>query len=568
MYILGINTGRNTSAALIKDGEIIAAAEEERFIREKGTSKFPINAIRFCLEFEKINLNKVDYIVFPYDLRIGVWKLFKVFIRYFPKSLQALFVRLQKMLVPENFISLLSKNFKVSKKEIKKKLRKIEHHLAHSAVAYFVSGFESSAILSIDGSGEVATALLAIAKDNKIIKLKEIYFPNSVGLLYNTVTQFLGFKIDNGEGKVMGLAPYGKPSYAKEFSDIIWTTSDGGFKMNMKYFRYHYTANKKQPFYSRLFVKKFGPPRVRESEITERDEDLAATLQDVTEKIGIHLAKHLYKLTKERNLCIGGGVALNSVMNFKILQDTSFENIYIYPASHDGGTAIGAALYLYYTILNNPKRNVTQTPYLGPSYSNDEIENALKKFNLGYKKVEETNEIARIGAKYISEGKIIGWFQGRLEIGPRALGNRSILCAAYPAEMKDILNERVKHREGFRPFAPTVKIERYKEYFEIDTPSPYMLLVCKVKKEKIKEIPAITHIDGTARLQTVSKEENPLYWKLIDEYEKITGCAVILNTSFNVRGEPIVCSPEDAIKCFLKTYMDALIIGKYIVEKK
>lgn len=567
MYILGINTGRNTSAALIKDGEIIAMAEEERFIREKGTSKFPLNAIKFCLEFEKITLDSVDYIVFPYDLKIGIWKLFKVFIRYFPKSLQALFVRFQKMLTPENFVSLLSKNFGLSKKEIKKRLYKIEHHIAHSAVAYFASGFKSAAILSIDGSGEVATTLLAKAKDNRIVKLKEVYFPNSVGLLYNTITQFLGFKIDDGEGKVMGLAPYGKPNYTKEFEDIIWPTDDGGYKMNMKYFRYHYTANKKQPFYSKKFIKRFGKPRIRESEITERDKDLAATLQDVTEKIGVHLAKHLYEITKEKNLCIGGGVALNSVMNFKILENVPFENIYIYPASHDGGTAIGAALYLYYCVLKNPKKPVTQSPYLGPSYTNDEIKKALEKFNLKYRKVENDEEVAKIGAKFISEGKIIGWFQGRLEIGPRALGNRSILCAPYPAEMKDILNERVKHREGFRPFAPSVKIERYKDYFEIETPSPYMLLVCKVKKEKIKEVPAITHVDETARLQTVSKEENPLYWKLIDYYEKLTGCPVILNTSFNVRGEPIVCSPEDAIKCFLGTHMDALIIGNYIVEK-
>ncbi len=531
MYILGINFGRNTSAALIKNGEIIVAAEEERFIREKGTDKFPINAIKFCLDFENITLKDVEYITFSYDMKKGMLRLFFVFLRYFPKTIPAALIKLKKFLVPSNYIKALTKSFGISKKELKKKIVNVEHHIAHSAVAYFCSGFDSAAILSIDGSGEVATTLLGRASGNNIEKLKEVYFPHSVGLLYSSVTQFLGFRIDNGEGKVMGLAPYGKPTYSKEFEDIIWPTSDGRFKMNMKYFRYHLTANKKEPIYSKKIVKKFGKPRIKESEITKRDEDLAATLQDTTEKIGVHLAKELYKLTGEKNLCVSGGVALNSVMNFKILQQTPFENIYIYPASHDGGTAIGSALYLYYSMLGNSKKPVTQTPYLGPSYTEDEVFDALNRFNLKYTKIEDKNELAKIGAKLIHKGKIIGWFQGRLKIGPRALGNRSILCAPYPAEMKDILNERVKHREGFRPFAPAAKIERFKEFFEIDTPSPYMLLVCDVKKEKIENLVAISHVDNTARLQTVSKDENPLYWKLIDEYEKLSGIPVILNTS-------------------------------------
>jgi carbamoyltransferase len=365
----------------------------------------------------------------------------------------------------------------------------------------------------------------------------------------------------------MGLAPYGKPTYSKEFEKVIYPTKDGGFKMDMSYFRYHYTGNKKKPFYSKKFIKIFGIPRIPESEITKRDEDLAATLQDATEKIGVHLAKYLYDLTKEKRLCLSGGVALNSVMNFKILQETNFDEVYIYPASHDGGTAIGAALYVHYSLLNNPLKPVNQSPYLGPEYSDNEIEKSLKNFNLKYEKIDNKDKLAKIGAQLIHEGKIIGWFQGRTEIGPRALGNRSILCRPYPEEMKKILNERVKHREGFRPFAPSAKIERYKEFFEIDIPSPYMLLVCNTRKEKLKELSAITHVDGTARLQTVSKEENELYWKLIDEYEKLSGIPVILNTSFNVRGEPIINSPDDAIKCFLKTHMDALIIGNFLVKK-
>ena len=450
---------------------------------------------------------------------------------------------------------------------MKKKVINVEHHIAHASASYFCSGFNSAAILSLDGSGEIATTLMAIAQGNKIKKLKEIHFPYSIGLLYNTVTQFLGFRIDSGEGKVMGLAPYGKPTYSKEFEKVIYPTKDGGFKMDMSYFRYHYTGNKKKPFYSKKFIKIFGIPRIPESEITKRDEDLAATLQDATEKIGVHLAKYLYDLTKEKRLCLSGGVALNSVMNFKILQETNFDEVYIYPASHDGGTAIGAALYVYYSLLNNPLKPVNQSPYLGPEYSDNEIEKSLKNFNLKYEKIDNKDKLAKIGAQLVHEGKIIGWFQGRTEIGPRAFGNRSILCRPYPEEMKKILNERVKHREGFRPFAPSAKIERYKEFFEIDIPSPYMLLVCNTRKEKLKELSAITHVDGTARLQTVSKEENELYWKLIDEYEKLSGIPVILNTSFNVRGEPIINSPDDAIKCFLKTHMDALIIGNFLVKK-
>ncbi|MBN1898615.1 MAG: hypothetical protein JW827_07540, partial [Spirochaetes bacterium] len=477
------------------------------------------------------------------------------------------FIKLKKFFISPNFTRLLSKEFHVPMNLLKKKIIGVEHHVAHAAVAFYSSHFKSSAILSIDGSGEVATTLLGKFQGNKFTKLKQVFFPHSVGLLYSTITQFLGFRIDNGEGKVMGLAPYGEPVYKDIFDKMIWPTKNGKFKMNMSYFRYHFTGEKKTPFYSKKIVRLFGKPRIKESEITRRDQNLAATLQDSTEKIGIHLARHLWDLTREKNLCISGGVALNSVMNFKIKQNTRFKNIYIYPASSDAGCAIGSAYYLYYNLMNNAVQKVTQSPYLGPAYSDEQIEEACKKFKLKYTVQKDPDRLTQFAAEKIKQGKILGWFQGRMEVGPRALGNRSIICAPFPGKMKDILNDRVKHREGFRPFAPSAKTEGYKKYFDIDTPSPYMLLVCDVKKEKLDQVAAITHVDNTARLQTVSKEENPLYWKLIDKYEKISGIPVILNTSFNVRGEPIVSSPEDAIKCFLGTHMDYLIMGHHIVKK-
>jgi carbamoyltransferase len=301
--------------------------------------------------------------------------------------------------------------------------------------------------------------------------------------------------------------------------------------------------------------------------MTDRDNDLAATLQEATENIGVHMAKHLHQLTGEKKLCIGGGVALNSVMNYKILKETPFEEVFIYPASSDAGTAAGAALYHYFSVLGHPKKPVNPSAYLGPVYSDEACEQAFKQFNLKYTRLSDVAATTKYAATALSQGKILGWFQGRMEIGPRALGNRSIICQPYPDEMKAVLNDRVKHREGFRPFAPSAKIERYQEFFEIATPSPYMLLVCDTKKDKLQQLSAITHVDNTARLQTVSRSDNPVYWQLIDEYEKLTGIPVILNTSFNVRGEPIVCTPADAIKCYLGTHMDMLILGNLVAEK-
>ncbi|MDA0748308.1 MAG: hypothetical protein O2954_17460 [bacterium] len=566
MNILGINTGRNTAAALIQDGEILALAEEERFIREKGTSKFPRHSVAYCLEVGGISLEEVDYITYPYDRTLSSWPMIKVFLRYFPKTLQAAWVQLQKVVTPSDFTKELSTAFGVPLAELKKKVVQVEHHVAHAAVVFYTSGFDSASVLSMDGIGEYATTLWGRAEGTTFTKLDEVHFPYSVGLLYNTVTQFLGFRIDSGEGKVMGLAPYGTPKYMDEFSKIVWPTENGRFAMDMSYFRYHYTADKTTPFYSNKFTKLFGPPRVPESEMTQHYTDLAATLQEMTERLGVHFAKNLYERAPNENLCVGGGVALNSVMNFKILRETPFKNIAIYPASHDGGTAAGSALFLYFNKLGNPRKPVTQSAYLGPEYSDTEIEEALKENGLAYERLEEDALVEKT-AGYLKDQRIIGWFQGRIEVGPRALGNRSILCAPFPAEMKDILNHRVKRREGFRPFAPVAPIERYEDFFEIDAPSPHMLLVCDVKKDRIKDIPAVTHVDDTARLQTITQEQNPRYWKLVQAFDRLTGIPVLVNTSFNVRGEPIVCTPSDAIRCYLGTNIDVLVVGNYVVRK-
>ena len=558
MYVLGINCYYHDSAAcLIKDGKVIAAAEEERFTREKHTNKFPVHAIDYCLREAGISFSEISHIGFFWNPWIRLRKGMSILLRYFPKSITAFRdanTGFNMMRVKNE----IKNNFRTSNF----KFYYIEHHLAHAASCFFVSPFKEAAILSIDGTGESTTTLLAIGRENKIKVLKRIKFPHSIGLVYNAVTEFLGFKRDSDEWKVMGLAPYGKPAYYNEFKRLIKLKPDGSFKLDLSYFKFQYGG---EPYYSKKFVKVFGQPRKEDDPIEKRHEDIAHSLQLVTEEAILHIVKYLQKATNQKKLCLAGGVALNSVANGRIITETKFRDIFVQPAANDAGTSLGSAFYIYNQILKNPRSYIMHDAYLGPEYSEREIEAELKKNNLDYIK---SDNITKDAAKLLSEGKIVGWFQDRMEFGPRALGNRSILADPRKAEMKDIINAKVKYRESFRPFAPSVLEEYTSEYFEHDYPSPFMLLVYKIKKNKQKLIPAVTHADGTGRLQTVNKKINPLYWNLIDEFRKLTNIPVILNTSFNIKGEPIVCSPKDAINCFKNTGIDCLAIGPFLVKQK
>jgi carbamoyltransferase len=456
----------------------------------------------------------------------------------------------------------------IKKIGFKAKILFVDHHLSHSGAAFLCSPFENAAIITIDGVGEYTTTRISLGKGNQIIPLREIQFPHSLGLLYSTFTAFLGFEVNEGEFKVMGLAPYGKPTYYEKIKKLIQIKDYGSFKLNMKYFAYTYSER----MFSNEFIKLFGKPRKPNSEITERDKDLAASLQKILEEVIIKIAKHTKEITGQENLCIAGGVALNSVANGALLREKIFKNIFVQPASTDAGSAIGAALYFYNCYLNKKRCYEMKTDYLGPEYKNEEIIQILNEYSIKGIKYEfmDYKKLIKKTAGLLAENKIIGWFQGRMEFGPRALGNRSILANPNKKEMKDILNERVKHRESFRPFAPSVLEEYAKEYFKIDNKNtrwPFMLFVFPVRKNKQSIISAVTHVDGTARIQTVSKENNSLYYDLIKEFYKIKKIPVVLNTSFNVRGEPIVMSPKDALETFLKTGMDYLVIGNYFISK-
>ena len=452
---------------------------------------------------------------------------------------------------------------KVIKKRIgyKGNIMFIPHHLSHAASAFLVSPFNKAAIITIDGVGEWTTASYGIGDENKIKIMKEIQFPHSLGLLYSTVTAFLGFKVNNDEYKIMGLSAYGKPKYIDAFKKIIEIKNDGSFKLNMEYFAYHY----KKRMYSNKFVKILGKPRVKEP-INERHKDIAASLQKITEEIIIRMANHVHKTTRMTNLCMAGGVALNSVANGLLYEKTKFKNIFIQPAASDAGGAIGVGFYIN-SILNKKRDFVMNHAFFGPGFSDSEIKESLRRSNISFKEYRR-NELLKTVAKLIWNNKIIGWFQGRMEIGPRALGNRSILANPCNPKMKDIVNKKVKHREEFRPFAPAVCYDKAKEFFDINEERPFMLKVCNVKKEKRRLVPAITHIDGSARIQTVRKEQNPLFYNLIDEFGKLSKVPVLLNTSFNVKGEPIVCSLDDAYKCFKGTEIDYLVMGNFMISKE
>ena len=580
MIILGINAYHgDSSACLIKDGSLITAAEEERFRRIKHWAGFPEKAVKHCLWSAGLGLEDIDYIAINRNPKANLYKKVLFTLRNRP-SFALIKDSLKNALKVKDIKIIMSERLGMKGQKIKAELYHIEHHRAHMASAFFVSPFEGAATLSIDGFGDFVSTMMGIGEGNKIEVIDQVNFPHSLGLFYTALTQYLGFPKYGDEYKVMGLSAYGRPIYLKEMEEIVRLKQNGRFELNLDYFVHHSEGvsmlwEDSEPIlghaYSDRLIEKFGPERRYGEPITEHHQDIAASLQAMYEKAFFHILNYLYERTKIKNLCLAGGCALNSVANGKIFDNTPFKEVYIQPAANDAGGSLGAAYYLYHQIFGKQRNFVMDKVYWGPDFSEAEISEKLKVRseelnNCKIEKIDNEDELCKKVAKYIADGKVVGWFQGRMEWGPRALGNRSILVDPRRAEMKDILNARIKRREPFRPFAPSILLEAVGEYFEKDYPDPFMIKVYPIKEDKRKVIPAVTHVDGTGRLQTVSKEENPLYYKLIKEFEKITGVPVVLNTSFN-ENEPIVCTPDEALDCFLRTKMDVLVLGNVIICK-
>ena len=559
MNILGISCFyHDSSACLLQDGQIVAAAQEERFNREKYSQVFPLNAINYCLQAGGITIHDVDHISFYEKPYLKFSRILLMHLKAYPFSFKNF---LKSM--PSWFEDRLVVPLKIEKElGYKGSIVFLKHHLNHAASAFLLSPFEESAIFTADGVGEWTTTTCGYGRGTDIDIFREMRYPDSLGLLYSIVTTYLGFRVFSGEGKVMGLSSYGEPVYLNKFEEIITVKPDGSFLLDPAYF----TFNKGSRMFSEKFVKMFGPPRVAESDFEKRHYDMAATLQKFVENTVITIAQKLYEETRSENLCLAGGLFLNCVANYKIREKTPFKNLYIQPAAGDSGAALGAAIYTYNCLLENPRSTVMKSAALGPDYSDNNIKRALLNAGLKFEQ-HDPDKIAGFAAKRLSENKILGWLQGRMEFGPRALGNRSILANPCNPDIKDILNEKVKKRESFRPFAPAAIEECAKDYFDLDVPSPFMLLAPPVKEEMKSVIPGVTHVDGTARLQTVNKGDNALFWQLINEFKEITGIGVVVNTSFNLRGEPIVCTPEEAINCFLRSEIDCLIMGNFVTEK-
>lgn len=572
MIILGINAYHGDAAAvLLRDGKLIAAAEEERFNRIKHSAGFPYRAIDYCLKEAAITIKDVDHIAVSRNPSANLHKKIIFMLKkgnFINKMVKDRLANVVKIWDIKNEIA---KYYDIDASTIKAPVHKIEHHLAHAASAFYVSPFEEATILTIDGFGDFCSTTWSIGKGKDITILGKIVYPHSLGIFYTALCQFIGFTKYGDEGKVMGLAPYGQPEYIDVMRKIV-INQGSYFELSLNYFLHHtngidMTWEKDSPsiaiIYSDAMKKVLGGPRLQGEPIKSKHENIAASMQLMLEEAVFSLINYATKKIGVYNLALAGGVAFNSVMNGKIKNNTAVKNLYIQPAAGDAGTALGAALYVYYQLEKNPNKYIMTHAYTGPSFTDEEIEKEIKTFNLKYSYRKDYIEHA---AKLIADGKIIGWFNGRMEFGPRALGNRSIIADPRKAEMKDILNARIKHRESFRPFAPTILKEYTGDYFDYDEESPFMLLVYPIKYEKRKEIPAVTHIDGTGRLQTIKREDNPPYYDLIYNFMKLTNVPVVLNTSFN-ENEPIVCTASDAIKCFLTTKMDALFLSYFCIEK-
>ena len=585
--VLGISCFyHDAAAALLCDGVIVAAAQEERFTRKKHDSSFPANAIASCLRQAGMTPAEIDYVAFYDKPLLKFERILETYLAYAPRGLRSFLMSMPLWLREKLWIPSLIKD---SLPGYDGAILFTDHHESHAASAFYPSPFQRAAFLTMDGVGEWATSSYGVGDGSSLQVLSELRFPHSLGLLYSAFTYHTGFKVNSAEYKVMGLAPYGEARYVQAIYDhLIDLKEDGSFKMDMSFFAYCSGLRMTGSKFDRLFG---GPPRAPESPLTQREMDLARSLQEVTEEIMLRMARHVHRETGERYLTLAGGVALNCVGNGRILREGPFEDIWIQPAAGDAGGALGAALFVWYRWLNHDRsvdghRDAQQGSLLGPSYPDAEMEAFLKKEQASYQRLDR-EALLEVTAELIAQEKVIGWFQGRMEFGPRALGARSIIGDARSARMQSVMNRKIKYRESFRPFAPSVLEDRVSEYFAIDRPSPYMLLVAPVQQarrtvtseadeklsgiEKLSvprsDIPAVTHVDYSARIQTVRREDHPLYYDLIQRFREKTGCAVIINTSFNVRGEPIVCSPEDAYRCFLRTEMDYLVMGSFLLAK-
>jgi len=587
-YILGISAFYHDSAAsLIKDGQILAAAQKERFTRVKHDPRFPDEVAKYCLDAAGIKASDLELVAFYDKPLLKFERILKTYLNYAPLGVRSFLLAMplwlkQKLHIPDLIEERLG---------YRGKIVFCQHHQSHAASAFFPSPFDEAAIVTADGVGEWATTTIGVGEKNRVKLLFEIRFPHSLGLLYSAFTYYLGFRVNSGEYKVMGLAPYGEPKYVDVIRrELVDIKEDGSFKLNLKYFNYCAGLTMTNHKFDELFG---GPPRKPETEITQRHMDVARSLQAVTEEIMLKLAKFAHAVTKKKNLCLAGGVALNCVANGIILREGPFEDIWIQPASGDAGGSLGAALFAHYQILNNERGpnssgvDSQMGSLLGPSYSKDEVKEFLDSVGAVYTELER-NETPRTIAHLMADGKMIGWASGRVEFGPRALGARSIIADARSPEMQSLLNLKVKFRESFRPFAPTVLVENVNEYFELDRQSPYMLVVAPLKEDKRKPlneeekrkrglellkvdrsvVPAITHVDYSARIQTIRREDHPLYYDTIKSFYELTGVPLIVNTSFNVRGEPIVCSPKDAWLCFMRTKLDYLFIEPFLLNKQ
>ena len=592
MRVLGISAFyHDSAAALIEDGRVVAAAQEERFSRKKHDSRFPRNAIRYCLAERATGLAGVDHVVFYDKPFLKFERLVETYLAFPPRGFGSFRMAIPLWLREKLFLKdLLKKEFRSLEGDggWNGSLLFSEHHLSHAASAFFPSPFEEAVVLTMDGVGEWATTSAAIGKGNKLEVHKEIHFPHSLGLLYSAFTYYTGFKVNSGEYKVMGLAPYGEPKYKDTILDrLIDVKADGSFRLDLSYFNYCTGLTMTNGKFNALFG---APPRKPDEKLTDFHMDLAASIQAVTDEVVLRLTRSLREETGIRNLCLAGGVALNCVANGKVLRDGNFDQIYIQPAAGDAGGALGAALVGYHMQRGQARQangDAMRGAYLGPEYSQSDIESRLRKSGARFESMDDAALVAT-SAEDLAQGKAMGWFQGRMEFGPRALGNRSILGDPRSPTMQKTLNLKVKYRESFRPFAPSVLRERVSDWFEMDCDSPYMLLVADVVGRRRREmtpeedrlfgidklnvprsdIPAVTHVDYSARIQTVHEDTNPRYHALLSAFERKTGCPVLVNTSFNVRGEPIVCTPEDAFRCFMGTDLDVLAVGNCYLRKQ
>jgi carbamoyltransferase len=589
MYILGISAFYHDSAAcLVRDGEIVAAAQEERFTRKKGDASFPARAIEYCLRSAGLRPADLDFVGFYDKPLLKFERILETYVHVAPRGF-ASFLKAGPLWIKEKLY--LDRQLREGLGgQYEGPILYAEHHESHAASAFFPSPFEEAAILTVDGVGEWATASVGVGRGNDIELLAELHWPDSLGLLYSAFTYYTGFKVNSGEYKVMGLAPYGEPKYVDLIlRELVELREDGSFTLNQKYFGYLGGLTMTSRAFDELFG---GPPRVHESKLTQKEMDLARSVQVVCEEVMLRMARTAHQKTGLRNLCLAGGVALNCVANSRIVREGPFERLWIQPAAGDAGGALGVAQLIWHRHCERaravtPGRDGMRGTYLGPEFSCEEIERFLDDVGAGYERLERQALLERV-ARLLANEQVIGWFNGRMEFGPRALGSRSILGDPRSPRMQARMNLKIKFREGFRPFAPSVLRERASEYFELDCESPYMLLVAPVKRERQvpmttaqrglwgiellnvprSDIPAVTHVDYSARVQTVAREDNPDYYDLIAEFERLTGCPVLVNTSFNVRGEPIVCTPEDAYRCFMRTHIDVLVLGPFLLSKE